>query len=90
MKMGCPAADGALHNFRNTGSCIMSRCEESCQNGTLAILTTKEQRPLDITKGWPITPRMKKMAGARFSEEHEWISKCIHNENQMAGQRKMG
>ena len=63
MKMGCPTADGALHNFRNTGSCIMSRCKESCQQNTRQ--THEEQRPLDIAKGWPITPRMKKMAGAR-------------------------
>ena len=29
MKMERPAANGTLHNFRNSGSCIMSRCEES-------------------------------------------------------------
>ena len=33
-KMGCPTADGALHNFRNSGSCIMSRCEESGRQNT--------------------------------------------------------
>ena len=63
MKMECPTANGAVHNFRNSGSCIMSRGEESCWQNTRQ--THHEQHPLDITKGWPTTPRMKKMAGAQ-------------------------
>ena len=49
MKMECRTANGALHNFRNSGSCIMSRGEESCWQNIRH--THHEQHSLDITKG---------------------------------------